>query len=137
MATNSYIGLLNGNSVTAVYCHNDGYLSGVGRTLKEFYTDVDTITKLIELGSLSCLGEVIGKQVDFNTYNNPIEMMKRDKANEPTQTVAYHRDRGELLEILRCSIDEYARLGQDSYVVYLFDGRWKVYSRESKTFEEY
>ena len=72
MATRSFIcKLLPDNSVTGVYCHYDGYPDGVGATLKEHYTDPKTVDGLLALGSISELNENL------------------------TETVAYHRDRGE------------------------------------------
>jgi hypothetical protein len=39
MSTRSRIAIENQNgSVTSIYCHFDGYISGVGKTLKECYT---------------------------------------------------------------------------------------------------
>ena len=76
MATRSFIGIQNHNgTVTGVYCHHDGYLEGVGKTLLENYNDQKKATQLVELGSLSSLGE------DLDV------------------TQAYHRDRGEDLDV--------------------------------------
>jgi hypothetical protein len=72
MSTRSRIAIENQNgSVTSIYCHFDGYISGVGKTLKEYYTTQAKVEALIELGDISGL-----------------EMT-------PASTVAYHRDRGE------------------------------------------
>jgi hypothetical protein len=72
MSTRSRIAIENQNgSVKSIYCHFDGYLSGVGRTLKEYYTTQAKVEALIELGDISAL-----------------EMT-------PESTVAYARDRGE------------------------------------------
>jgi hypothetical protein len=72
MSTRSRIAIENQNgSVKSIYCHFDGYLSGVGRTLKEYYTTQAKVEALIELGNISAL-----------------EMT-------PESTVAYARDRGE------------------------------------------
>ena len=57
MSTRSRIAIENQNgSVTSIYCHFDGYISGVGKTLKESYTDRSVVEALIELGDLSALG---------------------------------------------------------------------------------
>jgi hypothetical protein len=72
MSTRSRIAIENQNgSVKSIYCHFDGYLSGVGRLLKEYYTTQAKVEALIELGNISSL-----------------EMT-------PESTVAYARDRGE------------------------------------------
>lgn len=71
MATRSRIAIENQDgTVTSIYCHFDGYLSGVGKKLFNHY-DREKTEKLIELGDISVLGE--------STLN----------------TIAYHRDRGE------------------------------------------
>ena len=71
MATRSRIAIENQDgTVKSIYCHFDGYLSGVGKTLFNHY-DKEKLEKLIELGDISVLKE--------STEN----------------TVAYHRDRGE------------------------------------------
>lgn len=83
MATRSFIGkrLPNGK-IIGVYCHYDGYPTGVGRTLKEHYTDPAKVDSLIALGALSYLAPEVGERHDFN---NPREGW----------TVAYARDRGD------------------------------------------
>jgi len=55
MATRSLIGIVEGNSVKYIYCHFDGYPSGVGVTLNEHYTDTNKIMNLISLGDISSL----------------------------------------------------------------------------------
>lgn len=72
MATRSIIGKINSDgSVTAVYCHWDGYKEEVGNKLLEFYNSTEKVDQLLTLGSLSSLGSTL------------------------QDTVAYHRDRGE------------------------------------------
>lgn len=56
MGTRCYIGKLEKDGgVRAIYCHYDGYVDGVGKTLKDFY-DSGNIDQLLELGDLSSLG---------------------------------------------------------------------------------
>lgn len=67
MGTRSYIGSLQADgSVRAVYCHWDGYPDGVGRTLREKYTDPSKIEALIDGGDLSSLGAEIGEKHSFD-----------------------------------------------------------------------
>jgi hypothetical protein len=76
MATRSRIAIQYENGpIESVYCHFDGYPQGVGATLLEHYTDKNKVGALISLGSLSSLDQT------------------------PVSTVAYHRDRGERLDI--------------------------------------
>jgi hypothetical protein len=57
MSTRSRIAIENQDgSVTSIYCHFDGYISGVGKTLEKHYTDRSVVEELIELGDLSALG---------------------------------------------------------------------------------
>jgi hypothetical protein len=84
MSTRSTIAIQNkDNTVTGVYCHSDGYVSGVGRTLFENYTHEDSVRELIALGSLSILGTEIGSKHNFNNNDNR------------SWCKAYGRDRGE------------------------------------------
>jgi hypothetical protein len=71
MSTRSRIAIENQDgTVDSIYCHFDGYLSGVGKTLFNHY-DQEKLEKLLELGDISSLGE------------------------STIDTVAYCRDRGE------------------------------------------
>tara|TARA_R110000823_G_scaffold287824_1_gene406079 strand:+ start:210 stop:599 length:390 start_codon:yes stop_codon:yes gene_type:complete len=75
MATRSNIAIENQDkTVSVIYCHNDGYIDGVGKLLQENYNTREKMEELIALGDISSLGETI------------------------EETVAYHRDRGEKLE---------------------------------------
>lgn len=74
------------HEVEYIYCHFDGYPSGVGATLLESYQDIEKVRKLIALGDISYLE----KEVDIpegveHSFNKPIDGI----------TVAYGRDRGE------------------------------------------
>ena len=85
MSTRSNIGIINADgSVTAIYCHSDGYPSGVGKTLREHYNTEDAVRELLKLGDLSVLGEVIGEKHDFNAHDFDSKWCR-----------AYGRDRGE------------------------------------------
>lgn len=68
----------------SIYCHFDGYISGVGHTLLDHYTDQAKIDALVQLGSISSLS-ADHIRPPGHTYRTPLE----------GYTVAYHRDRGE------------------------------------------
>ena len=71
MATRSRIAIENQDgTVTSIYCHWDGYPSGVGKTLFNSY-DQEELKELINLGDISSLSDTT------------------------KDTVAYHRDRNE------------------------------------------
>lgn len=59
MSTRCLIGRkIKDNKVEYIYCHHDGYLDGVGETLKTYYTNDGIIDKLMALGDLSALGKI-------------------------------------------------------------------------------
>lgn len=85
MATRSTIGIKNNDdSITFIYCHYDGYLHGVGKILKNHYTEEKKIYDLISLGAISSLGKEITPS-SFHSFDSPQENV----------TVFYNRDRGE------------------------------------------
>lgn len=89
MSTRSTIGRLNDDgTVTAIYCHFDGYLEHVGATLYSYYQDSEKITTLLNLGDVSSLKEEIGEPHDFD---------ERFSSQDPRArwTRFYGRDRGE------------------------------------------
>jgi len=113
MATRSLIGVLHNNQCKAVYCHFDGYLSGVGQTLINHY-DVVKADQLVALGDISSLGAEIGEKHDFD--------------NCPTGvTNFYGRDRGEDEVSFRtyASAAEMVRDNDYAEFIYLMhDGVW-------------
>ena len=120
MATRSMIGKLNDNgTVTAIYCHWDGYLEHNGSILAENYTNPNRVDQLMELGDLSVLGQYIGEKHDFD--NRTLGYCS-----------AYGRDRGEKDTAAKTySLSEYnaTKMGDKRGVdyVYLFDGKEWLY----------
>ena len=94
MSTNSAIGVVVNGKIKSVYCHWDGYVDGVGKTLVENYDQAKT-EQLVSLGAISSLGSEIGRQHPFDTYNLSDEV----KAQYRNMTTFYHRDRDEDLSI--------------------------------------
>jgi len=89
MATRSFIcKSLPNNTVVGVYCHYDGYPSGVGATLSTHYTTTPRVDALLSLGSISQLHpRLVPDLGDTHTFDNPANNV----------TIAYHRDRGEAM----------------------------------------
>ncbi len=116
MATRSTIALeFADGTVQQVYCHWDGYLSGVGADLQGSYSDPFALAELIAGGDMSCIGD---------PYTNRGEEL----------VVRYFKD-----------FDEYVVEGQDEeydYILRPVDGKavWFVrcYATAGKfvTFEE-
>ena len=110
MSTRSLIGIRNNEGLTFVYCHHDGYLEGVGKTLVENYKEDSKINALLEHGAMCSLDAEIYK-CDF-----------------------YHEDDGDKsITIPDCEdIEErYYKCGENSWAdyIYLFeDGEWYYYN---------
>jgi hypothetical protein len=122
MATRSTIAYKTSRGVTAIYCHWDGYVAGVGKTLHENYQAAYKINQLIQLGDVSSLGPEIGKQHSFDLRDG-----------EDTWTTFYTRDRGENTP---CQEFETITEWMDHYdwsdYYYLWNGReWLVNSRDN------
>jgi hypothetical protein len=127
MATRSRIGYVaEDGKVHSIYCHWDGYPSNNGEILLKHYTDMEKVTALVALGSISILGEEVepkpeGDGVKKHTFDEPQEGV----------TVAYCRDRGEDFKDVKPRIDESVDAFVKSDVEewgYLFlpDGKWLV-----------
>ena len=89
MGTRSAIGIKHGSVIKAVYCHYDGYLEYVGRTLLLYYQDSIKVNKLIAMGDMSNLGAAIGNKVKFSHRSNYLDNGIAE------QCTFYERDRGE------------------------------------------
>ena len=58
MSTRSNIAIeLEDKTIKLVYCHSDGYISGVGKTLLNNYKNYDDVLKLINHGGISSLAD--------------------------------------------------------------------------------
>ncbi len=120
MSTRSRIGIENADgTVSSIYCHSNGYPSGVGKVLSSYYTDREKVQALIELGDLSILDERLTP-----TPGTPHSF---DGLRESGVVVAYHRDRKEDLRSPR--VDEGLTEFKDSDVeeygyVFTLDGEW-------------
>ena len=125
MGTSSYIGKKNNDgSVRCISCHWDGYIRrGNGEKLVNFYSDIDRVDKLLDLGNLSFLGEEpIGDPKHWK-YSLP-DCEKNQKA---CCTYKDRGDRGEDAQHL-LTVGAYIRYATDVDYTYLFeDGCWKVF----------
>lgn len=120
MATRSRIAIENEDgSVTSVYCHFDGYFSGVGQTLNDHYQNREKVQSLIDLGALSYVRERVapdkGQTHSFG-------------AGAEGVTMAYHRDRGEELSKQKHRDKKAFFKGDIEEYGYLFtkEGEWVV-----------
>jgi hypothetical protein len=66
MSTRSYIGTLKEDKqVFFVYCHFDGYPTGVGRILREYYDGPERVARLLSFGNISSLATLIEDTVFY------------------------------------------------------------------------
>lgn len=118
MSTRSFIGILRpDNSIDFTYCHHDGYPTGVGKTLVEYYNKESMVNALLDMGSMSSLGPDIGLSNDFNNRDERF-------------CVFYGRDRGDKASgAANSATDETEFLNHDGVDYhYLFDnGQWRCF----------
>ncbi len=129
MSTNCLIGVTHGDNFKVVYCHFDGYLSGVGAMLLKHY-DSAKANHLVALGNISYLAEQVeipANKLDHN-FNNPA----------PGVTVFYGRDRGEKhqeFQTLTCAAEFNNYCKGFEYVYIMHNGDW-YYIPENKKFKD-
>ena len=121
MSTNGIIAYeREDGSVEGVYCHWDCRPEAAGQILLDHY-DLEKTRKLMDLGSISSLGEEIEPPEGAeHSYDDPF----------PGVTVAYHRDRGERREpnITAPSVPAFLRKAPCmEYIYILRGGSWKIY----------
>lgn len=124
MSTPSTIAMMTENGLIGVYCHFDGYISGVGKTLFENYSDETKLKKLIAEGSISSLGKRIGTKHSFDD-------------RPENETTFYHRDRGEKLRINYFLNKRQILIDMDDcdYFYVYENGEWEV-SKYGKQFKK-
>ena len=115
MSTRSNISVKVGNEYRTVYCHFDGYLSGVGETLLNHYNSQELAEELVKEGDMSCLDKECSCP-EGHSFNNKID----------GYTVYYGRDRGETE--MEYSVSEEIPLRSQEYLYLFEDGKWFVFS---------
>lgn len=147
MATRSRIGVVQKDGkVISIYCHNDGYCSGVGDDLFRYHNTEEKANQLMGLGDISSLHESLVPLVEAPARmhwdnSKPAPMIPADKHHfdnpQAGVTVAYHRDRAEpFRRQTHDNIDDYNQHASFESYNYLFkDSRWFVMDRyHSKAF---
>lgn len=125
MSTRSNVGIKEGNKFKYIYVHFDGYPTGVGATLKKYYTDPAKVEKLISLGDCSVLGRDLDPEREsFDDYNS--------KTLNENGSLFYGRDRGEKnVDAKTEDWDTYVKYrNEDVWIefVYVFEnGEWTGY----------
>ena len=139
MSTHSRIAVLQDKTgrVKSVYCHSDGYFTGVGRILLTYYNSYERANAIIALGDLSELYENLDPLPEAPEALYLVigsgckqEIIKTHSYQRPQQgvTIAYHRDRQEkLLRKNYRSLEQFNEKGDFQNYNYLFkDGKWHV-----------
>lgn len=143
MSTRGRIGIAREDGkVESIYCHHDSYISGVGATLLEHYTDPEKVKALIALGDISSLHENIepdpvgGKyrdwREDFDSPHALKDANGKHSFDKPQigVVVAYHRDRGESWNIVKPRVDysvaAFVKSDVEEYGYIMVDGKWYV-----------
>jgi hypothetical protein len=86
MSTRSRIGRINKDgSVESVYCHSDGYPLHNGKTLIKHYSQQSDIDKIVSLGDMSFLDNVLETSQPGHSFDHRIHGV----------SVFYGRDRGD------------------------------------------
>ena len=124
------------HSVVSVYCHWDGYVEHNGKILVEHYQNREDVQELIDGGSMSCLRTRGSWDIDSSPLHDENGDYIHDAAgylmyeNDRDPQPLYHSERGEDVEVLHTSFDEFVsgNLGGEEYA-YLFDlnGNWKAF----------
>lgn len=127
MGTRSTIALeFADGSVSQVYCHWDGYLSGVGAQLRRSYSDPFALQELIDGGDMSTIGEPYTargeayEDVAPRRYQNVDEYFA-DCQQEEYDYILRPVD-GEGVWFVRC---------------YSTDGKWVTFEQAAKAEKEY
>lgn len=126
MSTRSAIVMKTDTGYAGVYCHSDGYPAGVGAVLNEHYQDTEKIKALIALGDLSYLEKNVEPRAE---YRHKFEDRQTDddgrKHVDPDATMAYHRDRGEDLNVTTGETAKAVAKRIDHQYLYVFEnGDW-------------
>ena len=135
MGTRSRIGIeMPDHTVVSVYCHWDGYPEHNGKILVEHYLNREDVQELIDGGGISSLrtrgtwdyesilrdenGEYICDAAGYLKYEN-------DREPQPL----YYTERGEEIEILHSTFDEFISDNCGEEYAYLFDlnDNWKAF----------
>lgn len=116
MSTRSAIIMKTPEGFTGIYCHFDGYPSGVGAILEKHYDTPEKVAELIALSDLSALREKVKPAPgQKHSFDAPLDDV----------TIAYHRDRGEDFHQAKgATAAQVGRMIDNNGYVHVFDGKW-------------
>lgn len=131
MSTHATISKLEADgSVTSVYCQYDGYTEYVGKFLKGYYLDEESVDQLLALGSIVSLAANVHPDEKYNhTIDDP----------QVGVTVSFFRDKREPMRISQyVDFQEYQNYGCAEEFNYIYvDGNWTVSTNYGASFKKY
>jgi hypothetical protein len=138
MGTRSNIGIVNEDaSVTAIYCHWDGFLSYNGKMLLQHYTSVDIVNQLMLLGDLSSLREKLypddSKPHTFQNQQEDVCVAYGRERNESDVDCKTFKDIGDFERFAGNSDAEYQYLFNSGKWTYRWvhrDDKWSELTEE-------
>ena len=102
------------DTILAIYCHNDGYLSNNGKILDQHYANKDDVNELLAGGDISSLRDTIANTTFY----------ARDRGEENKEATNLNNE----TKLLEFAFEEC-----DAEVVYMFAyGSWYVYDNSNK-----
>lgn len=102
------------DTIKAVYCHSDGYLSNNGKILDQHYRDEDKVDELLAGGDMSSLKDTIKDTIFY----------MRDRGEENKEATNLNNE----TKLLEFAFEEC-----DAEVVYMYAyGSWYVYDNSDK-----
>ncbi len=114
MSTRSNIAIeLDNKTVLSVYCHSDGYISGVGKLLFENFNNYSDALQLIKMGGISSLG---------NSLNDTSFYCRDWGRKEEKKPVKYNNE--------FCMMYEMTGSGMIEFIYLFKQGQWYVSSSE-------
>ena len=127
MGTSSTIALLKKDgTVDSVFCHWDGYLHHNGLYLYKYYSEINKIKDMLDLGGIISLREkVVPPLGQMHTFDNPLPdvttFAKRDKGQYDSKKSEYD------------NLEQYSLIGSFHEYNYLFNevkNEWFVFNED-------
>lgn len=142
MSTRGHVAIKENGKYKYIYNHNDSYISELGKTLFNYYNNMNKVKELIDLGDTSHIGTTINNYA--KTYRRYCEVHIPNKKYR-SETVAYFRDgnrwedyNGQKLTYEQCVARETEDINEvlQQEFVYIYDveeNKWYV-ARENEKY---
>jgi hypothetical protein len=122
MATRSFIAKYNHDKheYTAIYCHWDGYPTGVGLTLREYYDYPQSVDTLLTFGDISSLRDTLAETMG-EAY--------RVRGDKNTDAVTF--------KTFTQMVEHYRGMWCEYGYVYCADVKWECYKLDPQEIDLY